>query len=122
MAKNSILQRFVKSGYYQSKIPLAVQDILRVKPSTLRPSQKKVSGWRQPKYLKGVGRDGNYYRLKIPPRKRILPNLQNQYIEYIELFGALSTGETFRHLGYQPDRLLKRRYNWIFRSSSNIIM
>ena len=75
MAKNTILQRFLKTGYYQSKIPRAVQDILHVKPSTLRPSQKQSSGRRQPKYLKGVGRDGNYYRLKIPPRKKILPNI-----------------------------------------------
>jgi len=73
MAKNTVLQRFLKTGYY-SNIPRAVEDVLRVKPS-LRSSRKPSSGWRQPKYLKGVGRDGNYYRLKIPPRKRILPNI-----------------------------------------------
>ena len=73
MAKNSVLQRFLKTGYY-SDIPRAVEDVLRVKPS-LRSSRKPSSSWRQPKFLKGVGRDGNYYRLKIPPRKRKLPNI-----------------------------------------------
>lgn len=71
MAKNSVLQRFLKTGYY-SDIPRAVEDVLRVKPS-LRSSRKRASDWRQPKFLKGVGRDGNYYRLRIPPPKRKLP-------------------------------------------------
>ena len=74
MAENTILQRFLKTGYFR-KIPRAVEDILRVKPSTLRPYQKPSSGRSHLKYLKGVGRDGNYYRLKIPPRKRPLPNI-----------------------------------------------
>ena len=47
---------------------------MRVKPS-LRFSQKPVSAWRQPKFLKGVGRDGNYYRLTIPPRRKPLPRI-----------------------------------------------
>lgn len=71
--KNSVLQRFLKTGYF-SNIPRAVEDVLRVKPS-LRFSQKPASAWRQPKYLKGVGRDGNYYRLKIPARRTLLPNI-----------------------------------------------
>ena len=73
MPKNTVLQRFLKTGYF-SNIPQSVLDVLRVKPS-LRFSRKPASAWRQPKYLKGVGRDGNYYRLKIPPRRRPLPNI-----------------------------------------------
>jgi hypothetical protein len=69
MVKNTVLQRFLKTGYF-SNIPRAVEDVLRV-----RSSRKPTYGWRQPKFLKGVGRDGNYYRLKIPPRKRPLPNI-----------------------------------------------
>ena len=67
MAKNSVLQRFLKTGYY-SDVPQAVKDVLRI-----RSSRQPTHGRRQPKFLKGVGRDGNYYRLKIPPRKRKLP-------------------------------------------------
>ena len=73
MPKNTVLQRFLRTGYF-SDIPQSVLDVLRVKPS-LRFSRQPASAWRQPKYLKGVGRDGNYYRLKIPPRKRPLPNI-----------------------------------------------
>jgi len=69
MAKNTVLQKILKTGFY-SDIPRVVEDVLRVKPS-LRSSRN----WRQPKFLKGVGRDGNYYRVKIPPRKRTLPNI-----------------------------------------------
>jgi hypothetical protein len=68
--RNSVLQRFLKTGYY-SDIPHAVSDVLRVK----RTNKKPTSFWRQPKFLKGVGRDGNYYRLKIPPRRNPLPNI-----------------------------------------------
>ena len=67
---NTVLQRFLKTGYY-SNLPRAVEDVLRVR-SSRKPT---YYGWRQPKFLKGVGRDGNYYRLKIPPRKTSLPNI-----------------------------------------------
>jgi len=73
MTKNTIFHRFLKTAYYSDN-HRAVENVLRAKPY-LRSSRKPPSGWRQPKFLKGVGRDGNYYRLKIPPRKRILPNI-----------------------------------------------
>lgn len=73
MPKNTVLQRFLKTGYF-SNIPHTIEDVLRVKPN-LRFSRKPVGAHRQPKFLKGVGRDGNYYRLKIPPRRRPLPRI-----------------------------------------------
>eukprot|EP00531_Pseudo-nitzschia_arenysensis_P010179 CAMPEP_0116134640 /NCGR_PEP_ID=MMETSP0329-20121206/10760_1 /TAXON_ID=697910 /ORGANISM="Pseudo-nitzschia arenysensis, Strain B593" /LENGTH=431 /DNA_ID=CAMNT_0003629377 /DNA_START=9 /DNA_END=1304 /DNA_ORIENTATION=- len=73
MPKNTVLQRFLKTGYF-SNIPHTIEDVLRLKPS-LRFSRKPTGAHRQPKYLKGVGRDGNYYRLKIPPRRRPLPRI-----------------------------------------------
>eukprot|EP00536_Pseudo-nitzschia_multiseries_P015546 jgi/Psemu1/299038/fgenesh1_pm.908_\ len=74
MTKNKVVARFVRSGYF-GKLPHALQDILRVKQTTPRSYQKNSSVKRQPTFLKGVGRDGNYYRLNIPPRKRILPDI-----------------------------------------------
>lgn len=71
---NPILQRFVKN---QPKLSYAIKETLRVKPSP-SPSQsrKLYASRRQPKFLQGVGHDGNYYRLKIPPRKSSpLPNI-----------------------------------------------
>ena len=73
MTKNTILQRFMKTGYFK-RIPRAVEDLLLAEPIN-NPSRHSRSIRRQPKYLKGVGRDGNYYRLKIPRRKRSLPNI-----------------------------------------------
>lgn len=69
MSKNAVLERFLKTGYY-GKLPRAVEDVLRVTPSP-----RVAPRTRQQKFLKGVGRDGNYYRLRIPPRKRRLPNI-----------------------------------------------
>mmetsp|Transcript_48710 Transcript_48710/g.55188 ORF Transcript_48710/g.55188 Transcript_48710/m.55188 type:complete len:429 (+) Transcript_48710:955-2241(+) len=70
--KNSLLNRFVRTGYHK-KFPRAVEDVLRIKS----PKRKHLYfSKRPPTYLKGVGRDGNFYRLKIPPRKkRGLPNI-----------------------------------------------
>jgi CRP-like cAMP-binding protein len=68
---NPLLERFLKS---HTKFPYAVNDILQVKPS---PSQFRISQGhrRQPTFIKGVAHDGNYYRLKIPSRKRSLPKI-----------------------------------------------
>ena len=74
MAKSKVLERFLRSGYF-GIFPRAVEDILHVKPSIPRSYQKHYFGKRQPKFLKGVGRDGNYYRLNIPLRKRLLPDI-----------------------------------------------
>jgi CRP-like cAMP-binding protein len=71
--KNPIFQRFIKS---HANLPRAVEDILQVPPSR-RAASGRV-GTRRPKkktYLKGVGHDGNYYRLKIPQRKSKLPDI-----------------------------------------------
>lgn len=71
--KNSVLNRFLRTGYHK-KFPRAVEDVLRIKS----PSKQKhlYFSKRPPTYLKGVGRDGNFYRLKIPPRKKSsLPNI-----------------------------------------------
>ena len=67
-SKSPVFQRFVKS---HARLPRAVEDILQVAP--------KKSAYRSQKrpktFLKGVGHDGNYYRLKIPPRKKKLPDI-----------------------------------------------
>ncbi|MGK3743989.1 MAG: hypothetical protein ACI90V_010848 [Bacillariaceae sp.] len=71
--KSTILNRFLKTGYHK-KFPRAVEDVLHIK--SLPKSKNLYSGKRSPTYLKGVGHDGNFYRLKIPPRKRRpLPNI-----------------------------------------------
>jgi CRP-like cAMP-binding protein len=70
-SSNPILQRFLKS---HTKFPYAVHEILQVKPPPSK-SWKSYAPHRKPKFIKGVAHDGNYYRLRIPPRKRSLPSV-----------------------------------------------
>ncbi|KAL3914779.1 MAG: hypothetical protein SGILL_005958 [Bacillariaceae sp.] len=67
-AKNPVFRRFVKT---HARLPRAVEDILQVAPSKTAQRSKK----RPKTFLRGVGHDGNFYRLKIPPRKQKLPDI-----------------------------------------------
>lgn len=76
MAKiqSTVLQRFLRTGY-KKKITPAVEDVLRVKHPNNRQNNLSSRKLRPPRFLKCVARDGNFYRLPIPPRKKKIPNI-----------------------------------------------
>jgi CRP-like cAMP-binding protein len=69
MTKNLVQQLF----HGPPKVPRAVRELLQIQrdlPSYVPATRR----WRRqtPKYVKGVS-NGNYFRIKIPPKKKILP-------------------------------------------------
>lgn len=76
VTQNAVIQRLLKNS-----LPRALHDVMQVKPSpsVMMRHPNTISNFRSrrpPKFVKGVAHDGNYYRVKIPPRKQSpLPNL-----------------------------------------------
>ena len=71
MAQNLIQQLF----HGPPKVPRSVRDVLQIKgvPPKYVPTKSR---WRRrpPKYVKGVS-NGNYFRVKIPPKKTNIPDV-----------------------------------------------
>lgn len=71
MASNPIHQLF----HGPPKVPRSVRDILQIQGNLPSHVPKRGRARRQaPKYVKGVS-NGNYFRIKIPPKKAILPDV-----------------------------------------------
>mmetsp|Transcript_55801 Transcript_55801/g.135202 ORF Transcript_55801/g.135202 Transcript_55801/m.135202 type:complete len:397 (+) Transcript_55801:203-1393(+) len=69
--QSAIVQRLLKNP-----LPRVMKEVMQVKSGTPRQTgANTVRQRRAPKFVKGVAHDGNYYRVPIPPRKKLIPDL-----------------------------------------------